>query len=245
VAAVGGSSLTASNPLGGDDAAALFQNDWQTYRKFVDYNYMFHREAYGTLHAALLESHRQPFRFLDIACGDASASATALAGTSVAAYHGIDLSREALRLADQAIRPLGCPYRLEESDFTAALPASREGTDVAWIGLSLHHLRAEGKVLMMREIRRLVGPSGSLYIFENTSPDGETRDQWLARWDAERAAWTAFTVAEWERVRAHVHGNDFPETDATWRQLGAAAGFGSVEELYRTPTDLFRLYRFQ
>ena len=37
-------STQSSNP-----AAALFEREWLTYRKMVDNNYTFHREAYGEL----------------------------------------------------------------------------------------------------------------------------------------------------------------------------------------------------
>ena len=64
-------STQSSNP-----AAALFEREWLTYRKMVDNNYTFHREAYGELHRVLADDAVQPFRFLDIACGDASMAAT-------------------------------------------------------------------------------------------------------------------------------------------------------------------------
>ena len=55
-----------------------FLEGWRTYRKFLDLNYMFHREVYACLHGVLLTEARRGFRFLDVACGDAAASATAL-----------------------------------------------------------------------------------------------------------------------------------------------------------------------
>ena len=65
-------------------ALALFRQQWQLYRKLVDNNYLFHREAYAQLHRILLDEAVQPFRFLDIACGDGSATVEALRGTRVA-----------------------------------------------------------------------------------------------------------------------------------------------------------------
>ena len=59
-------------------ALALFRQQWQLYRKLVDNNYLFHREAYARLHQILVDEAVQPFRFLDIACGDASATVEAL-----------------------------------------------------------------------------------------------------------------------------------------------------------------------
>jgi len=87
---------------------AVFQRDWMLYRKMVDNNFLFHREAYGRLRRVLLEEVARPFRFLDIACGDASASAGALLGTQVAAYRGVDFSASALELAAKALVVLGC-----------------------------------------------------------------------------------------------------------------------------------------
>jgi len=72
-----------------EPAVALFQQQWQLYRKFVDNNYFYHREVYDRLHRILVEEVIQPFRFLDIACGDARASVDALRGT-----RGSPLSRD-------------------------------------------------------------------------------------------------------------------------------------------------------
>src|SRR5579859_7791739 len=91
----------------------LFQREWQTYRKVVDNNYMFHREVYGRLHQILIEEAPQPYRFLDIACGDASASVNVLRRTRISHYHGIDLSTPALDLAREALRTLRCPVTVE------------------------------------------------------------------------------------------------------------------------------------
>jgi len=81
-------------------------------------------------------------------------------------------------------------------------------------------------------------------VFENTSPDGEDRSTWLGRWDMQRPKWHAYTSDEWTRMAGHVHAADFPETLSTWRALGQDAGFRSTEDLYATPTDLFRLWSF-
>jgi hypothetical protein len=53
-----------------EETTALFQKQWQVYRKVVDNNYLFHREAYDCLHRILVDDAVQPFRFLDLACGD-------------------------------------------------------------------------------------------------------------------------------------------------------------------------------
>jgi SAM-dependent methyltransferase len=241
--ALTGAASSAMTP--GNPAARIFQLQWQTYRKMVDNNYLFHREAYAALRRVLADEVAAPFRFLDIACGDASATVSALRGTRVASFHGIDLSSAALQIASENVAVLECPCELHEADFAEALLRWEDPVDVAWIGLSLHHFRTAEKLELMRTVRRIVGKGGRLLLYENSSPDGEIRDQWLARWDGQRPHWTEFTEDEWEAMAAHVHGHDFPETVATWRRLGSEAGFAQTRELFVTPTDLFRLYCFE
>ena len=50
-----------------------FRVAWPTYRKVIDNNCLFHREVYERLHRLLADEAPRPFRFLDVACGDASA----------------------------------------------------------------------------------------------------------------------------------------------------------------------------
>ena len=226
-------------------AMSLFQDEWPLYRKQVDDNCLFHREAYAILREILTEEMASPFRFLDIACGDARASVRALIGTRVFHYHGIDLSEPALVHARNTLQALACPVTLERGDFVAALRDRAITADVAWIGLSLHHLRTPQKLEVMRDARLIVGEHGKFLIYENAGPDRDTHDAWMERWDRQRSAWRGFTAKEWDAMTEHVHANDFPETHVTWLRLGYEAGFGRARCLYESPTQLFRLYCFE
>src|SRR5258707_12525859 len=143
-----------------DLTPSFFQQQWQLYRKFVDNNYFYHREVYGRLHRILVDEAVWPFRFLDIACGDASSTVDALKGTQVAHYHGIDLSQAALDLARKALEALACPVTLDHRDFVAALRDRPEPLDVAWIGLLQHHFLQSPKLTLILEIRGFVGDRG-------------------------------------------------------------------------------------
>jgi len=118
---------SASDPM----AATMFQDEWQVYRKVVDNNYLFHEEAYGALHAVLAGEVTARFPFLDVACGDASATVGALAGTRVCQYQGIDLSDAALALAATALAALPCPVTLTRRNFVEALHDPGLSADVA------------------------------------------------------------------------------------------------------------------
>jgi SAM-dependent methyltransferase len=231
--------------ISGNPASDVFERDWRTYRKMIDNNYLFHREAYGCLRRIVAEEVATPFRFLDIACGDASATVEALAGTGVAQYCGIDLSSEALEIAARNLRALHCPVELERGDFEDVLAEWQRPVDLAWIGLSLHHLHASRKLAVMREVRRIVAHGGLFLVYENASPDGEERAGWLRRWDRQEAVWTAYSGEEWQTMSAHVHAYDFPETSPRWHALGREAGFREVREIFICPTNLFRMYVFR
>lgn len=228
------------------DALRLFQKQWAVYRKVVDHNYMQHREVYARLHEMLVVEAVQPFRFIDIACGDASASVGALLDTRVEQYHGIDLSGPALGLARIALSQLGCPFSLEERDFAVALRERTETAHVAWLGQSLHHLSAGGKRAVMRDIRRLLDGGGLFLLWEPTRFDGEARDTWFHRMETRcRPWWTALTPDEWDAMATHTRIADFPETVSGWLELGHDAGFRDGTELMQAPSDLGRVYCFR
>jgi SAM-dependent methyltransferase len=222
-----------------------FRVEWPTYRKVIDNNCMFHREIYERLRRLLADEAPRPFRFLDLACGDASATAGALRGTAISRYHGIDISEPALELAARALAVLPCRVRLEQRDLVTALTGWHESFDVAWIGQSLHHFRAPEKLELMRAIRRIVGADGLFLIWEPTCLNGEDREDWVDRFEASRPLWSALDAEEWQAMLEHVRDGDFPETASRWRELATEAGFADTKEIYSVPTNLARLYCFR
>jgi SAM-dependent methyltransferase len=219
--------------------------EWGTYRKLIENNYINQRDAYDRLHAVVTDQAPAGFRFLDVACGDASLTVEALLGTAVGQYYGIELSPAAIYFAARSLRSLSCPRELVTGDMIEVLADWQKPVDVTWIGLSLHHFASAQKRQIMSEIHRLVAPSGLFLIYENSSPDGEDRDGWLQRWDACRTVWTELSDDGWMALNGHVHSSDYPETDSGWRQLGMEAGFSEARTLFVSPTDLFRMFSFR
>jgi cyclopropane fatty-acyl-phospholipid synthase-like methyltransferase len=221
-------------PNASDEAMRAFREQWAVYRKLVENNYLSHREVRGVLHRELAEGVGRAFRFLDLACGDATMTVAALGGTGVTEYHGIDLSRPALEMAEQTVRSLSCPVRLEQQDFVAAIRERTELADVVYIGLSLHHLVTPAeKRDFMRAVRAALGDGGLFLIFEPASLEGETRASYLERYEKFiEADWTALSPAERNILWTHVRTCDFPEQPSTWLQLGHDAGFTEVTDLF-------------
>jgi SAM-dependent methyltransferase len=229
------------------DAAALkqFQEQWATYRKLITSNYLSHREVGGILHNTLNEIFASPFGFLDIACGDASMMKTALRGTKVRHYHGIDLSQPALELA--AANLAGAPFEvdLDHRDFVEAMMRRREHADAAWCSLSIHHLSTADKLRLMQAIREATGTRGIFLLYEPTRRDDEDRALFLERFlRTNKPLWTALTPPDWDQLWRHVTTCDFPETAAVWCELGCRAAFAQARQIFVDPTDFFRLFRF-
>ena len=65
---------------------------------------------------------------------------TALAGTKVRHYHGIDLSEPALELAAANLAAMPFQVDLDHRDFVEAMMRRPEHADAAWCSLSIHHL---------------------------------------------------------------------------------------------------------
>ena len=229
------------------DAAALsqFQEQWATYRKLVESDCLSHRAVGGILHDTLKEVFPSPFSFLDIACGDASMMQTALRGTRVRHYHGLDLSQPALELAAANLAGLPFAVDLDHRDFVEAMLRRPEHADAAWCSLSIHHLATDDKRKLMTAIHGATGGRGIFLLYEPTRRADEDRAAFLERFQRiNKPLWKVLTAAEWDQIWQHVTTCDFPETAAAWCELGRQAGFAQAREVFADPTDFFRLFRF-
>ena len=235
-----------ASPVVDEEAMQTFRHQWQVYSKLVDNDYLSHQAVRAVLHRELVAEVNRPFRFLDLACGDARLTVAALQGTPVIHYHGIDLSAPALALARQTVEALACPVELEQADFVSAMRERPEPADVVWIGLALHHLQTPDKQVLMREVRSAVGDGGRFLIYEPVRHEGESRPAYLDRFEqTNHSAWAALTPEEWAAILAHVRAADFPEPPSVWAQLGRDAGFPDVRDLFTDPTGLYTVFCFR
>jgi hypothetical protein len=225
------------------DALEQFQKQWATYQKLVDTDSLSHGEVGKILRAALTCGFTGPFSLLDIACGDASLMRDVLPGTTIAQYHGVDLSEPALELAANNLATMPFEVALDHGDFIEEVEKRPLPADVSWCSLSVHHLLTDGKLELLKALH---GSTRSvLMLYEPTRLDGETRDEYLQRFERiNRPLWSMLDDEEWGQVWRHVSTCDFPETACEWLSLGREAGFGKATELFVDPTDFYRLYRY-
>jgi len=228
-----------------DDAQAMFNKHLATYRKIVGENLMFHREVYGLLRTLLSQEMPKPFKFLDIACGDAVASAGALKGSAIGHYYGIDLSPQSLDLARESLKDLPCPIDLRCGDFAEEMADWSDTVDFVWIGMSLHHLQPDGKVRLMKDVRDTLSRDGLFLIWEPTLLDEENREEHFDRFSAYRNVWAALTDEEFAAMDAHMRLADFPEKADTWKAMGREAGFSEAEQIFLMPNRFGRVYQYR
>jgi SAM-dependent methyltransferase len=229
-----------------EQAMQTFRDQWQVYSKLVDNDYLSHEAVRAVLHRELVTDVNRPFRFLDLACGDARLTVAALQDTSVIHYHGIDLSAPALDMARETVETLACPVELEQEDFVSAMRGRPEPADVIWIGLALHHLQTPDKQLLVREVRAAVGDGGRFLIYEPVRNEGESRPAYLDRFEQiNQSAWAALTPEEWAVMLTHVRDADFPEPPSVWAQVGRDAGFADVCDLFTDPTGFYTVFCFR
>lgn len=234
--------LACAAPVVDGQATEIFQRQWATYQKLVDADFFSHGVVGRLVHRSLVDAFPEPFSFLDIACGDAQRVMETLAGTNVARYRGIDLSEPALKLAAANLRDAPFNVELDRGDFVEALKTSKP-TDVAWCGLSVHHLKRDEKVDFLSAVR--ASTRKFFVIYEPTCLDGESRDGYMDRFvRVNRAAMTMLSHEEIAQVEQHVLTCDFPETSAGWCDIGIEAGFATARELYFDPTGFYRVYRY-
>lgn len=55
----------------------------------------------------------------------------------------------------------------------SAMREQPEPADVAWIGLSLHHLQTPDKQVLMREVRAAIGDGDPFLIYEPVRHEGK------------------------------------------------------------------------
>jgi len=206
-------------------APTLFVNAWETYRKIVTGNHMFHNEIGAELHDLLRRTFAgRPFSMLDLGCGDAATIVPMLTGLVLSRYKGVDLSEPALALAAGNLAGLSCPVDLERADISAAL-ATDARYDVIHTSFALHHLTTDRKANFFRLAAQSLTVNGILLLVDVVREEEESLDIYHERYcDRLRAGWTDLDATEREILCDHIVVNDLPEPYSTLRAQAEAAG---------------------
>ena len=228
----------------------LFNDRWQLYQKILANNYMEHREIYDILHKFLNKYFQKPFSLLELGCGDASFTLKALANTNVAAYQGIDLSENALLIAQANMASTLYTKTFIQGDISQRVSelVKTQGNsfDAILTSFAFHHLSLEQKDVAMGKIFNLLNPGGTFIVIDIIRMEQESQQEYIQRYlNNVRQNWQNLTSQEVEMVASHICGEDLPETQTTLYSLAKNHGFASWKYLYGDSQGLSKILYFE
>lgn len=226
------------------EPATLFRRSWSLYDAITAENYMFHRELYAPVAAALTKRHESgPCDMLDLGCGNARYIAPALHAAPPRRYDAVDLSASALAEAAGYLSGLG-GVSLHESDMLAFTAAADTCYDVIFTGFAVHHLDTEQKGALFRNAAAILAEGGEILMIDVVREEGQSLDDYLAAYLERMRGWTAVAPELIDEACDHVAAHDQPDPFSTLRSLAADAGLGHAEILERHgPHHLLRFAR--
>ncbi len=216
---------------------------WDTYKKVVVNDFMFHRALGKEIERALkTRFDGRGFSLIDLGCGDASVFASILRRVPPSSYKGVDLSDTALALAAANLKTLPCPVELAHGDMLSALGDGK--TYDAIHSSFVLHLATDEKAAFFRRAARGLAPDGLLLLVDTVRDEGETLDDYLRRYLAWiDADWAGLTKVEKDAIFEHITTSDQPDPLSVLDSQASAAG------LKRLPGDAkhrwHRLMRFE
>jgi len=219
----------------------LFTTGWRAYKAILEHDYLWHSVAGSVLKEQLQErfGHDRPFKFLDLACGDACVTAGVLKDFPLAQYTGVDSSREALKQAETYTNLLGPGHRLVISDYLEYLDNATELYDVIYVGLVAHHLGEAGLDRFFKGVKKRLAPGGVLMAYETITLADESRDEHTGRLCRMiRHFWIKMPEEYRQFVVDHVTTSDFPVSFQVWSEKAGQAGLGAMRVLTKTPDRL-------
>jgi len=217
-------------------------DEWTTYEKVVNNDYMHHRHFLAALEIEVEVRLRTSPAIIDLGCGDCASIVQLLSRLDVEGYTGIDQSENALARANSNLVATGVPFTLHGGTMLDELRDLEGSFDLAIACYSLHHLETTAKQEVLTECRRLLEPGGLLAIIDVFREEGEARRDYLQRWEMNaRQRFVALEPEEIDELLDHVWECDFPETVAAYRKLGSASGFEQVRPLVNDAERLNRL----
>ena len=223
----------------------FFDQEWELYKRVVNLNYMAHKDILGILHKLLCSVPPPMFSVLELGCGDASLLSSALQGTEIETYCGVDISHYALANAEENMRMHHCNKRIIEGDLLEEVEKFGAEFDVIVAGYSFHHLRKEEKGQFFKKCRAALKSRGILIIFDLVCNPGENRNGFIKRFSRIcMQEWNKLTNEELLRICDHVENNDYPETFEFYKQLAEESGFRASQILFHDKHNLYGIFSF-
>lgn len=109
-------------------------------------------------------------KILDVGCGPGNLMVELKRRQPAAEITGLDVDPEILKIASRKLERAGLMATLVSAS-AARIPLDGP-FDAATSTLMIHHLNAEEKLAMLKEIYRILKPGGKLYLYDFAPPKG-------------------------------------------------------------------------
>lgn len=205
------------------------------YSAVVDADYMFHRELVDALGKWAARAIA-PLRIIDLGCSDAWVATHGFRTANVESYRGVDISESSIDKARENLAIWSGRAEVVVGNLADVLHAMPAGSATLVLGsYSIHHFSSDAKLVLLREIHRVLASHGTFIWIDAVRRNDESRDEYIDRLTHHMANdWTALTPEQREAAGKHVRESDFPETEAWMMAEIDLAGFARTATVLKT-----------
>ncbi len=224
-----------------DNGKEQLEVDWDVYRRLAPAAVPRRAEQIATLLSLIPFRVDEPFKAIELGCGEGYLSASLLECYPRATVLALDGSAEMLERATARLEVFGerarvGPFDLESDEWLEQV----DGAHVVTSSLCVHHLDDAGKRKLFSEVSHRLSRRGSLLIADLVEPQrAEARALFEATWDraaeeqsmattGSRALYDLFIQSEWNLYR-HPDAIDMPSPLFAQLQWLQEAGFTGVD----------------
>ena len=138
-------------------------------------------------------------------------------------YTGVDLSKQAMHIGEQNVRPNLVPNIqlsfIVDDMLNFVKKAESTSYDLVFSSLAVHHLQDNEKQQLLREVRRLLKPNGVFMLIDLFLQEDEDHDNFAKDIAAHiRNDWVKLTPEERESLVNHMFNFDFPVKFSVYEQ---------------------------
>jgi ubiquinone/menaquinone biosynthesis C-methylase UbiE len=116
-------------------------------------------------------------RVLDVGCGTGTLVVLLKRKYATAQIVGLDPDPKAMRRAQNKVRGAGVSVQLDQG-FADELPYEKATFDRVLSSLMFHHLEAQDREKMLREILRVLKPGGSFHLLDFAGGEDRAHGRW-------------------------------------------------------------------
>lgn len=152
-------------------------------RFFIEYAHYFvpDRESQITILCNLVPDPGEPFRILELACGQGLLAGALLERFPDCTLHGLDGSHEMLQTARQHLDAFGSRFLPGKFDLAGSDWRKPEPTYHTVISsLAIHHLEDSRKIALFHDVFRMLKPGGAFLIADIIRPASEVARAYAA-----------------------------------------------------------------